>query len=360
MHNGGEYVNWGQDISGLTPGREYVFIAYISNAIEPVGDSPDDPTIRLRIGGTSGMPDGTVIGGPTVLTEAATSNTTANSGWQRVAFSFTATSASEKLKITDSSTGSWGDDFAMTSIGIAECAPVPDYTVGISHTGTPREGDVYAQHITVSNAVGAGSSDEPGVVTITLPTGYSVNAGGAGAVTLRNNPDGYTCSADAASPQVITCQGSSGLAAGASQSFVFDVTIAATAAATATIDAQVQTLFEDNVANNNASDTIALVPDLRNQITIDSQTESTVVFRQAIDNIGTYHTSGGEVVTITLPAGLSVNNGQTGSVVPTGPQASQWNCVSTNTVPQEISCVHTGSIAPGATGSQVFLCRSES
>lgn len=129
-----EYLTWEQDVSGLTVGKEYVFVAYISNVIEPPNDSRDDPTIRFRVGGTTGMPDGTVIGGPTVLTEANTGNKLPIGGWQRVAFPFKATSGTQKFKVTDASPGWFGDDFALTAIHISECVPMYDYEL----TTTPK------------------------------------------------------------------------------------------------------------------------------------------------------------------------------------------------------------------------------
>lgn len=135
--NGREYLTWEQDVSGLRIGTEYVFVAYISSVIEPPYDAPDDPTIRFRVGGTTGMPDGTVIGGPTVLTEAATGNSRPLNGWQRVAFPFIATTTTQKFKVTDASPGTGGDDFGLTAIHISECVPTLDYNL-ITNPTVPR------------------------------------------------------------------------------------------------------------------------------------------------------------------------------------------------------------------------------
>lgn len=125
-----EYLIWEQDITGLEVGKEYVFVAYISNVIEPTDPAvspgppdyaPHDPRIRFKIGGDSGQEDGDEVLGLGVLTEEATGNTDSLNGWQRVAFSFTADETGEKLKLVDSSYGIIGDDFAMTAITMQSC-----------------------------------------------------------------------------------------------------------------------------------------------------------------------------------------------------------------------------------------------
>lgn len=130
---GGEYLNWEQDVSGLSAGTEYVFVAYISSVVERA-NPPHDPTMSLKIGGTTGLPDGTTILDDVVLTEAATSNSQPLNGWQRVAFRFTATGPTEKLKITDSSPGINGDDFAMTAVSLQMCVPIKDGWTPIMRT----------------------------------------------------------------------------------------------------------------------------------------------------------------------------------------------------------------------------------
>lgn len=127
---GSEYLIWGQQISGLTVGKEYVFVAYISNVIDPdawfpPNDAPDDPMITMRIGDGS-IPIDSPFGGANVwdepaLTEVATRNTAVNNGWVRVDFSFVATSPIARLKLVDRSTGYDGDDFAVTAMTVQEC-----------------------------------------------------------------------------------------------------------------------------------------------------------------------------------------------------------------------------------------------
>jgi hypothetical protein len=138
--SGGEYLLWEQDVAGanlLQAGKTYTFYAYVTNVIEPTDNAGDDPIIRLRIDGTSGLPDGTVVTGPIRLLEGAatfdasdttniqvpTNNALPLNGWVRVGYTFTpsATTSSMKLKLTSAATGEWGDDFGLTAFGLSEC-----------------------------------------------------------------------------------------------------------------------------------------------------------------------------------------------------------------------------------------------
>lgn len=123
-HNGNdlgrEYLVWEQTVTGLVVGRQYRFRFYASNAINGPNNA-DDPIVRIRIGGTSGSNDGTVVTGPVTLTESATANNTALNGWVRIEYSFTASATSMVFKITDSQTSTNGDDLGITAIGIESC-----------------------------------------------------------------------------------------------------------------------------------------------------------------------------------------------------------------------------------------------
>ncbi len=122
--NGVEYINWEQDVTGLTPGEEYVFVAYITNLIENPPNDAADPIITLKVGGNTGQVDGTTIWGPTALDEINTNNASPLNGWQRVAAAFTAdATGSARLKIIDSAAEYNGDDFGFTSVSLQLCAP---------------------------------------------------------------------------------------------------------------------------------------------------------------------------------------------------------------------------------------------
>ena len=146
--NGTEYINWEQDVPGLLPNRQYVFVAYITNLIEISVNNADDPEITLKIGGTSGQTDGTAIWGPNTLDEASTGNSQPNKGWQRVAAAFTTDSTGAvdgsglmKLKIIDSARSINGDDFGITAVTLQLCEPVKDGWASIMRT---YGNDVYA------------------------------------------------------------------------------------------------------------------------------------------------------------------------------------------------------------------------
>ena len=118
-----EYLLWGQTITGMTPGVTYTFFTYINNIIEPPTNATDDPVVRLRVGGSVDLPNGTSVAGPITLTETLCATTQPLGGWIRLEYTFTATSTSEVFKITSAATGEIGDDFSMTGVGIVACTP---------------------------------------------------------------------------------------------------------------------------------------------------------------------------------------------------------------------------------------------
>lgn len=352
-HDGTEYLVWQQDVTGLTNGNDYVFVAYISSVIEAPYDAPADPIITLKTGGTSGLPDGTTILGPLTLTETATSNSSALSGWQRVAFRFTASGTTESLKIVDSAISMAGDDFAMTAIGLQECTPVPDYTITLDHTGSPAADGSYTQNVTVAN-IGTGNAEAATTVSIALPTGFTVNGGSAGSLTLTTNTASYSCTSNALAPQTITCSSSTVVPFGGSQNFSFPVAIAGSASNSSTVSATVSVPLEDNTSNNSDTDPIAIAPDVATTLTLSNQTSSAVTVQTTVENVGTAYTSGNTTVTHTLPDGVVANGGAAGSVTITGDDASNWTCTSDSATPQVITCVTSTVLQNNDASDQVF------
>jgi hypothetical protein len=228
LGGGTEYLLWEQDVTGLTVGTEYVFHTYVSNTLE--GVNVDDPVITLKIGGTTALPDGTSIVGPVSIDEASTSNTSALDGWQRVAFNFTATATTEKLKVIDSAVSDNGDDFAMTATGLSECVPLPDLTPTIAAVGEPVLGSSIPVTVTVTN-VSPTTTTNDSTISILLPEGTSVNGGAAGPVTITgNNAGNWVCQSNADNPnQVIVCETSTLIVNGdpGKQEFNFDLDISA-------------------------------------------------------------------------------------------------------------------------------------
>ncbi len=123
---GGESLVWQHTLTGLTVGQTYKFRFYATNMVN-TGNGAPAPNIRIRTGGTTGLPDGTSVVGPTSLDYLATANNTVLNGWQRMEYSFIASATTLVVKITDAQTsgnsgmGS-GDDLGITAIGVDWCA----------------------------------------------------------------------------------------------------------------------------------------------------------------------------------------------------------------------------------------------
>jgi len=128
---GGEYVVWQQTLANLTIGVTYTFRFYVTNMLDNDNNNQiSEPIIRVRTGGTSGLPDGTAVttspSSPYTVLENSTSNTSALNGWTRMEYTFTATGTTLMVKITDAQTNGNGglggsDDLGLTAIGVDEC-----------------------------------------------------------------------------------------------------------------------------------------------------------------------------------------------------------------------------------------------
>jgi hypothetical protein len=125
-YGGQEFLVYQTNLTGLTIGKTYTFFCYVSNTLEPANNAPHDPIVRIRIGGTPNEEDGTLVTGPITLTEAATQNSAPMGGWVRIAYTFTATSTTLLVKVTDGAAGLNGDDLGLTGFGAYEfkkCIP---------------------------------------------------------------------------------------------------------------------------------------------------------------------------------------------------------------------------------------------
>jgi uncharacterized repeat protein (TIGR01451 family) len=153
-------------------------------------------------------------------------------------------------------------DYGEKIISIAALpALAPDLTLAKSHTGNFPANSTGTYTLTVSNA---GTALTAGAITVTdtLPTGLSVTVG---TVTPGGTNGGnWTCSANAASPQVITCTSSTviGFTSGSNTSvFTLTVNVAANAPSSVTNNASVSGGGEPaaNSGNNTASDATTIV-----------------------------------------------------------------------------------------------------
>ena len=150
---GGEALVWEQAVTGLTIGKTYRFRFYATNTINDGSLGYNDPIVKIRIAGTSGLPDGTVVTGPVTLTEAATANSAALSGWYRMEYAFTASATSMIFKITDAQTSTSGDDLGITAIGIDVCERDTD------GDGIADVDDIDADNDGILNTVESGGYD---------------------------------------------------------------------------------------------------------------------------------------------------------------------------------------------------------
>jgi uncharacterized repeat protein (TIGR01451 family) len=230
----------------------------------------------------------------------------------------------------------------------------PDLTVAKSHTGSFTVGSTGTYSMSVNNSGGTATS---GTITITdtLPAGLTVNNGAAGSVTLGGaNAANWTCSSNAASPQVITCTSSGAIAVSGTSVFSFPVTVGlGTAVGTNSVTntASVSGGGQINTANDSSSDpTTVLSPNLAISKTHTGNFTqgATGAYSLTVNNTGTAATSGTVTVVDTLPPDLSVT---AGAVTLTGANAANWNC---NAVGQTITCTSTTAIANGSSSTFGF------
>ena len=217
-------------------------------------------------------------------------------------------------------------------------------TLAKSHTGSFVRGSTGSYTLTVGNT---GTAATNGTITVidTLPTGLSVNGGAAGTVTSGNAA--WTCSSNAASPQVITCTSSAVIAILGNSVFSLSVNVASGAGNSVMNSATVSGGGEAtaNNGNNTATDpTTTVAPTdlaLAKTHSGDFTVGSSGTYSFTVNNSGGVASSGTITVTDTLPAGLSF---VTGSTTGTG-----WACSASG---QTVTCTSSAVIA--APGSSTF------
>ena len=227
-----------------------------------------------------------------------------------------------------------------------------DLTLAKSHSGSFTVGSTGTYSFTVTNGGGSATS---GAITVsdTLPTGLTVNNGTAGSVTPGGtNAANWSCSSNAASPQVITCTSSTAIAVSGTSVFNFNVNVGlGTAVGTNSVtnNASVSGGGQINTANDSATDPTTIIsPNLTiaKSHTGNFTRGSTGTYTLTIGNSGTAATSGTITVTDTLPTGLSVSNG---ALTLGGTNSANWSCSAASNV---ITC--TSSTAIATSGSSVF------
>jgi len=117
------YTIWQQNIptTSLQPNTTYVFYTYVSNAIRPGDDAPDDPVIQFLV---NGIPLGESF---TVFDDSdPQSGHNGQDLWDRKIVRFTTPASVPNpftISIQDAATGSSGDDFGVVAIGVEACRP---------------------------------------------------------------------------------------------------------------------------------------------------------------------------------------------------------------------------------------------
>jgi uncharacterized repeat protein (TIGR01451 family) len=124
------YAVWTQPVTGLTAGRTYEFMAYVSNATRPGTGSPTIPDLRLQVG--TGAATSTVA-------TFSPANETVGVGdvWTLVQGTFSSTVTSATLTVANfaaagSAEPGGGDVAGIAQLALRECAPAAD--VGVTKT----------------------------------------------------------------------------------------------------------------------------------------------------------------------------------------------------------------------------------
>ncbi len=176
-------VIWRQQISGLTPGKTYLFYGYHSNVIVPGANLSGfgvvaDPVMDFAV-------DGASLGTATALFEA-----TPPDRWDRFEFSFTASAATAALTITDTVVSNIiGDDLAITALSVQECASTlagPGLSLSLTNVAFPDT--VVAAESAAQAVVLTNTGDSPLNIT-------NVVIAGVNAAEFELDPAASTCAA---------------------------------------------------------------------------------------------------------------------------------------------------------------------
>ncbi|MFN7928222.1 MAG: GEVED domain-containing protein [Blastocatellia bacterium] len=224
------------------------------------------------------------------------------------------------------------EDYKLTIV------TAPDLTIAKSHSGSFTLSSTGTYTLTVSNG-GTGATSGTITVTDTLPTGLTVNSGGSGSLTPGGtNAANWSCSSNAAAPQVITCTSSTAIAAGSASVFTFTVNVgASTAVGTNSITNSVSVSGggEANTSNNTASDpttviaaTLAAYKSIKLTTDADSSNSAspgdTLTYTLQYANTGSVNVTSFQVTDV-LPSGLTITatGAQTVTVSGSGTSASK-------------------------------------
>ena len=209
----------------------------------------------------------------------------------------------------------------------------PDLTLVKADTGDFTVGGTGTYSFTVTNAGGSATS---GLITVTdtLPTGLRFVAGSATGA-------GWNCSADALSPQTVTCTNSVAIAPSGSSTFTFSVNVGVGTAVPSVTNTASVSGGGDTTPSSASDVTTVLSPDLtvaKTHTPTSFVRGSTGTYSITVQNSGTAPTSAQTTVIDTLPTGLSVS---AGTFTPSGVNGSAWSCTASG---QTVTCVRTAAI----------------
>ena len=121
-----DYNVWQQTVSGLTVGRTYQYLTYMSNATRPTTASPTLPNLVLQVNGAT-------LGSASATFAAPRSNNeTGSDTWTLVQGTFTAAAVTANLSIANlgpNTANETGDVAGITQINLRACLPGIDVSV---------------------------------------------------------------------------------------------------------------------------------------------------------------------------------------------------------------------------------------
>lgn len=305
------------------------------------------------VGGTNGGNWTCSASGETVTCTSTTAIPTSGSSVFTFGVNVAATTADS---VTNTATVAGGSEATANNTNNTANDPTttvgtPDLTVDKSHTDTFTRGSSGTYTFVVSNS---GSVATSGTLTLTdtLPANFTVNGGAAGSVTAGGtNGANWTCSSNAASPQVITCTSTTAIAAGGSSTLSLNVNVGAAAAANVnnTVSVAGGGELAANTGNNSDIDPTTTVSaadlTLAKTHTGSFTVGSTGTYSFTVANGGETASSGAITVTDTLPTGLSY----AGSVG--GTNGVNWSCSASG---QTVTCTSSAVIAAGSSSTFTF------
>lgn len=266
----------------------------------------------------------------------------------------------------------------------------PNLTVSKTHTGSFIRSGRGSYTLTVSNSGSAATAATSSTVTVTdtLPTGLSVTPSPPNLTLTGTNAANWTCTANNATPQVITCTSSVSIPTSGSSTFGFSVAVATTTAASVTNEARVSggneatandTAFSATTPSNTARDVTATVDagSLTLSKTVRNVTRSGPTGVTSTGEPGdvleyciTYTNPGGSTVTSTvLLDTVPLSTTAVTSVPDYANKAVRWSVTApTPTTPQNLSAaadpdagelntlltVRLGSVPPAGAGAVCF------